>query len=647
MQSTNFLKQIILGLGLLLPTFSVKAQYQNLPDPGIYQWMPDMGNQLTPEQYGHYFNQQLNNQTQSYTVNLLPNPLVNKYNFKYALVALDTTKGSGVLQIVLLRDTVSDNGKAALKALNLHHDISSPDPESELSFSYDVEGDSITGLSDLAKGTQFDDDVNGVKGAWLFSNYQLTLLQKPNPDPYNYKVHYDSLTRKYIYSQTFTFGQSTFVSDPTGQIPFKDFISFETKVPLYQIPDLKSKQVTTAASEEYLPVLKDSGNWEFVMKPVVKRDTNVYYSEDFGVKKGLPDLEMIPGWIFKPDLYYPWVKQKQMTKDFRFEVSGKQSEDSYGDTNGSVDAIKIINRKTGAIQVIEAGTDLLSSMDNVVQVQDCNFDGYPDFWIPAFNGGAGPNYTNYFYLYNPKSGKFEFNEPLSDLEQVDVDSKSKTISSAFRDGCCHHGGATYGFVNNRLDTLSTWDDNAGPGYFGAYDQSEKINGKWQDSSYYYIYFDNSQRIKVYPQPKIHSSVQLRRVQFELGIHGELPLWFFMKGDDSLGHPFQGWVQKAEVLPQKWYPIATSSSKFSFWAASEDSSNVAAIAIKELATGKFIQIIPQYKQGVELSDSTVKCPPPVANQPPILEIQGYDDNGNSIYRKWYFDKKKGLFERSSK
>lgn len=288
-----------------------------------------------------------------------------------------------------------------------------------------------------------------------------------------------------------------------------------------------------------------------------------------------------------------WIPQKQQTSEFRFEVSGIPNSGDFSN-DGEVNALKIINKKTGKIQLISnIEAALYDSLDDVIQVQDVNFDGHPDIWMYAHSGGAGPNDGNNYYLFNPKTKKFEYNQQLSDLTQVSIDSETKTIESAFRDGCCHHGGATYTFKENQLDTLSIWDQQFGySGIFAENYSKEKIDGKWKDSLFYSMIPVHKVIIRDRPSEKAKIIVMVKADWSSLRVIKENPLWFYIKRSEA-NNLDKGWVKKNDIFPKQKILYSTETNKYKFYAVSPDSSQVMALEIFDKRKKQVRQIIPLY------------------------------------------------------
>ena len=68
------------------------------------------------------------------------------------------------------------------------------------------------------------------------------------------------------------------------------------------------------------------------------------------------------------------------------------------------------------------------------------------------------NSTENIWIYNPKTGKFIYDQKLSDFTQLFVDKKKKTIMTAFRDGCCDHSSETYKYINGKLTLVASWHE---------------------------------------------------------------------------------------------------------------------------------------------------------------------------------------------
>lgn len=154
-----------------------------------------------------------------------------------------------------------------------------------------------------------------------------------------------------------------------------------------------------------------------------------------------------------------WVGQKSTTKALRFRLRVLTA-GAGSDTKFAAEELQVIDRQTGRVlQAIDDidGTGMYTEADRLLKVADANFDRHPDIVIAAADGGAGPNNTDYFYIYNPRRKRFEFDEELSSLTQVTIN-RNGTITSASRGSCCSHSSETYRYVRGRLTLISSWDE---------------------------------------------------------------------------------------------------------------------------------------------------------------------------------------------
>lgn len=86
--------------------------------------------------------------------------------------------------------------------------------------------------------------------------------------------------------------------------------------------------------------------------------------------------------------------------------------------------------------------------DQIFIVEDMNFDGYNDIRLLQFLPAA-PNLPYYYWIYNPKTQKFQPEKALEEISSPDFDPKKKLIYSFWRGSCCDHGLSTYKYVNGR------------------------------------------------------------------------------------------------------------------------------------------------------------------------------------------------------
>lgn len=150
-----------------------------------------------------------------------------------------------------------------------------------------------------------------------------------------------------------------------------------------------------------------------------------------------------------------WIEQQAHTSVFRFRVKAMSNDGDHF----AVSAIEISSNTGKRVQLISkvGGQPVTAKADRFLQVIDVNFDGHEDIAVPTADGGAGPNTTSYFYLFEPRQKKFKLDKKLSSLSQVSIN-PDHTITSAYRDGCCSHGTKTYRYVAGRLTQVGSRDE---------------------------------------------------------------------------------------------------------------------------------------------------------------------------------------------
>ena len=193
----------------------------------------------------------------------------------------------------------------------------------------------------------------------------------------------------------------------------------------------------------------------------------------YQIERFSQDGKSIQGWINRDDLInVQWITQKSRTKDFQFRVAFRKTDDEYYRRPFDPVAIEVLDSKTGQrIQVIrDFDSDIETADDDALSTVDANFDGYQDLSMYGMSGGAGPNSTQNFFLFDPETRQFVFSQQLSDLPQITINSKNRTIESASRGGCCSHSSEKYRYVGKRLVLIANWDE------------SLTSDGKWWKTS---------------------------------------------------------------------------------------------------------------------------------------------------------------------
>lgn len=165
-----------------------------------------------------------------------------------------------------------------------------------------------------------------------------------------------------------------------------------------------------------------------------------------------------PGWIAWDDVVQPqWLEAGAATADFHFRLAFEPGEDDDATT---LVAIEVREARTGKrLQLIrDFPAEPVVGANDLLQLVDANFDGWLDLQVPAWSGGAGPNDTSNFFLFDPASQHFVLDESLSGLTQVSIDSASATVTSASRGGCCSHSVETYRYVGSELQLVGSEEE---------------------------------------------------------------------------------------------------------------------------------------------------------------------------------------------
>lgn len=172
-----------------------------------------------------------------------------------------------------------------------------------------------------------------------------------------------------------------------------------------------------------------------------------------------------------------WYPQRVITADFAFSVHATANEDE----RYAVDAIRIVDRKTGAVVQEIGHIDGMAAPGmptELLHVVDANFDGRPDLSVLASDGGIGPDYTMNYYLFNPSSGRFELHETLSALTRPGINPQG-TIESAARGGCCDYHYQTYRFEGRRLKLVAESSEHYSPDGWLETTSRKLVGGKWR------------------------------------------------------------------------------------------------------------------------------------------------------------------------
>jgi hypothetical protein len=379
-----------------------------------------------------------------------------------------------------------------------------------------------------------------------------------------------------------------------------------------------------------------------------------------------PEGKISQGWILKMDLQIKvWVPQKQQTPDYRFELGWRDTTqtDSYADAPTAL-AIKIVSLKNEKPpQIIERplaepfqyGTN---APDDALQVHDCNFDGYPDLEIFAHSGGAGPNYGNDYYLYNPKKQAFEYSEELSVLTQPEIHTAQKRIYTSWRNGAGNHGSEVYTFADGKLETEQRWERNCIlPSLFCVWYEGKNVAGQWIEtekrSAFLGSYGNNpAVPVPVFAQPEAKQAIDTILTS-EVVVQEENACWMRVEYDaipmDTATQIKQGWIRK-DVFTNHWKPI-TQTQRFRLEVAPETETTAGwnGIRIIERKTNQVYQVIlPDFS--LFPSDSLIHTGDYNFDGQPDFRIESNSSEAvimrQQLFEYYIFNTQSGYFERDS-
>lgn len=221
-----------------------------------------------------------------------------------------------------------------------------------------------------------------------------------------------------------------------AQKNYQSFLHLPVRVKFYTGP-LGSSQFKMFPAGDFIALTKETDEW--------------YWGEHISV-----DGQVTTGRIYIDDLSVGKTKRQIINGlNFRIKYSLFPKDQTFPEGLGVILGIKIYQGKR-LVQVIKE-PGLVSDTTQVIPTVDVNFDGYPDLQIYDHSGGAGPNYGNNYYLYNPKTKQFDDHAQLSDLSQPNIDQKSKTISAAWRNGAGNYGAEKYKWINKKLTLVEYYE----------------------------------------------------------------------------------------------------------------------------------------------------------------------------------------------
>jgi hypothetical protein len=166
---------------------------------------------------------------------------------------------------------------------------------------------------------------------------------------------------------------------------------------------------------------------------------------------------------------------------FTFKIiPNKQPPDQFGNADSTIDDIEVYRGDSKSVLQHLEGCDLGSmepppDRDGWFRADDYNFDGYKDIFLMT-NWGATGNFGGCIWLFNPKTGRFDYNKEFSDIEIHDVDPDTKTLSTISNSSADEWRAERYAVENNHPVLIRSWDQTSDNGKIHC-EIDERRNGK--------------------------------------------------------------------------------------------------------------------------------------------------------------------------
>ena len=161
------------------------------------------------------------------------------------------------------------------------------------------------------------------------------------------------------------------------------------------------------------------------------------------------------------------------------------------DTGGTVFDRLVVYRGGAKLQEIAAKGEFSAGDDRLAEFVDVNFDGADDLKVMT-STSAGPNVGFDYWLFNPRTGKFEHSDIGDKLSGFDItpDPKTKTIAASGRASCCDWETVTYKWVGDALRITSIVND----GSFSLADTPPLVDANPQVCGTETKHYDDAERL---------------------------------------------------------------------------------------------------------------------------------------------------------
>lgn len=384
----------------------------------------------------------------------------SKYKIKYALVINNSTpenKDSYQLQMIWLNDSIPKNYSVSYSdtlqrkyiGLELVAGIKTQS-WNETRYSGEEGFLAYPNLDGVSENDRYKfryqtQNLYTGKSLFILKSHQFELVKdssKVDSTTYYSIPLYGSGYRTATSYLTYKQGLATFKLK--AAVAYKSFINIKKQVKFYTDPNSRDKYELLERGD-FIALTRETGEW--------------YYGEHISAAG-----ERTAGRIFIDDLSSGLIKTQLVEEqELKIKYTINSDNESYS-AKGTIENIKIYRNKQ-LVQVIKT-PGLISDTTQLIYPVDVNFDGHLDLQVYSHDGGAGPNYGYNYYLYNPLTKKFNYSSAMSDLSQPAVNSKTKSITAAWRNGAANHGFEKYKWVNRKLTLVEYYET--------LYQQDDKI-----------------------------------------------------------------------------------------------------------------------------------------------------------------------------
>ncbi len=154
-------------------------------------------------------------------------------------------------------------------------------------------------------------------------------------------------------------------------------------------------------------------------------------------------------WQFKPHFY----RKKERN-------AGGSMKDYW-----AVNSINILDKNGKLVQKLSGFDEIIDEDFGVLQLEDINFDGYPDLeLIVSYPQNVKNDWSTLYFVFDPATKKFVANTELNEIGILNFDPLTKTFSSYSADGSGNEGQSVYKWFGKKcylMRTENTYEDKKG------------------------------------------------------------------------------------------------------------------------------------------------------------------------------------------